>query len=277
MNYNVCLVRPDGYDHSGAFVELAELVGYGLQDLGHSVAIDQNSLVSGATNIIIGCHLLDPAHIDQVPRDSIIINTEQIADDQTEWNGDILKWASRFETWDYSEKNIARLKRAGVREPKLLRLGFHEKLARIRKPGVQDIDVLFYGSIGDRRQRIIDALRAAGCSTHAVFGVYGAERDRLIARSKVVLNMHHYNSRIFEIVRVFYLMSNAKAVVGEVGENTEIAPRYAEGIFASRHEDLVQSCKRVAGDAKLRIELESKALRTIQMLPQSRLLEPLLT
>lgn len=276
MNFNVCLVRPDDYIHSGAFVELAELVGHGLRDLGHSVAINANSFVSGARNIVIGCHLLDPALIGQAPKQSIVINTEQIFNDQAEWNDNIFRWTSSFETWDYSERNVAKLMQIGARNPKLLRLGFHEKLVRIPKSGLQDIDVLFYGSMGDRRDKVIADLRAAGCNTHAVFGVYGAERDKLIARSKVVLNMHHYNSKIFEIVRVFYLMTNSKAVVGEVGDSTEIDPRYSAGIFGSRYEDLVESCRSVVGNDRLRAELESKALKTIQMYPQSTLLQPLL-
>ena len=276
MNYNICLIRPDGYIHSDAFVELAQLIGHGLEDLGHSVAISANDFFLGATNIIIGCHLMDAAMIGQVPKRSIVINTEQISDDETAWNSDIFKWTASFETWDYSEKNVSRLHRMGAGNTKLLRLGFHPKLARIPKAGRQDIDVLFYGSMGERREKVIAGLKAAGCNTHAVFGIYGAERDKLIARSKVVLNMHHYNSRIFEIVRVFYLLTNSKAVVGEVSENTEIDPRYVEGIFRSPYEDLVKSCKLVVEDDQLRAELESKALKAIQAHRQSEFLRPLL-
>ena len=38
-----------------------------------------------------------------------------------------------------------------------------------------------------------------------LFGVYGKERDDWISKSKLVLNMHMYDSKIFEIIRVFYL------------------------------------------------------------------------
>ena len=38
-------------------------------------------------------------------------------------------------------------------------------------------------------------------------------RDDLIARAKVVLNINKHQAKIFEIVRVSYLMANAKAVV----------------------------------------------------------------
>jgi hypothetical protein len=48
------------------------------------------------------------------------------------------------------------------------------------------------------------------------FGAYGAGRDALVARSKIVLSMHYYEPAAFEIVRVAYLLANAKAVVAEV-------------------------------------------------------------
>jgi hypothetical protein len=276
MKYNICIVRPDTYIHSAAFTELAELVGYGLQDLGHSVAFSVNNTFADAQNIIIGCHLLDPSLIDSTPKTSIIVNTEQLSADHSPWHDRIYRWVSRFETWDYSERNLAILKAVGAQEPKLLRLGFHKKLARIQKSNHQDIDVLFYGSIGDRRKKIIDDLKATGSNVISVFGVYGEDRDRLIARSKIVLNLHHYNSQVFEIVRVFYLMINAKAVVGEVGENTAIDPYYVPGICAANYDALVPSCLGLIADRESREEMEHKALETISRRPQSELLAPLL-
>jgi len=276
MKYNICIVRPDNYIHSAAFMELAELVGHGLQDLGHPATISVNRTFVDAQNIIIGCHLLDPSLIDSTPKTSIIINTEQLSADHLPWHDKIYRWVTRFETWDYSERNLAILKEVGAQEPKLLRLGFHKTLARIQKSNPQDIDVLFYGSIGNRRKRIIEDLKATGSNVMAVFGVYGEERDRLISRSKVVLNLHHYTSQVFEIVRVFYLMINAKAVVGEVGEDTAIDPYYLPGICAARYDDLVASCLSLIADRRIREEMERRALETISRRPQSELLAQLL-
>jgi len=276
MKYNICIVRPDNYIHSAAFMELAQLVGYGLEDLGHSVAISVNRTFVEARNIIIGCHLLDPSLIDSTPGTSIVINTEQLSADHLPWHDKIHRWVKRFETWDYSERNLATLKEIGAREPKLLHLGFHKQLARIHKSPSQDIDVLFYGSIGDRRKKIIDDLKATGSNVMAVFGVYGEERDKLIARSKVILNLHHYDSHVFEIVRVFYLMINAKAVVGEVGEDTAIDPFYLPGIRGARYDDLVRSCLDLIADREIREEIERRALETISSRPQSELLATLL-
>lgn len=277
MKFNICVVRPNGYIHSAAFTELAELVGYGLQDLGHTVALNINRIVTEATNIIIGCHLFGPSVIDQVPKSSIVINTEQIYADETIWNKNIFQWVSRFETWDYSEKNLIRLKEIGAKNVKLLRIGYHKNLARIAMAENQDIDVLFYGSMVDRRRKIIESLQSSGCNVKVLFGVYGRERDALIARSKVILNIHQFKSQIFEIVRVFYLMTNAKAVVGEIGETTAIDRCYSDGIYSSRYEDLVDACKKLVRDKCLRRELEKTAVATIMKLPQHELLTPLLS
>ncbi len=276
LKYNVCVIKPDGYLHSDAFIELAELIGYSLQDLGHEASLGFNQIVPDAINVIIGCHLLDPALIPHIPKTSVILNTEQVDSGQPAWNPNIFQWASAFETWDYSHRNIQRLKQMGASNVKFLQLGYHEKLARIRKAEHQDIDVLFYGSMNERRLKVVEQLKRLGCNVRTEFGVYGQARDQLIARAKVVLNLHFYSSEIFEIVRVFYLMTNSKAVVAEVNQSTSIDPCYPGGIYPAAYEELADSCMRLVRDDRLRLELEQQALETIKRLPQRELIAALL-
>ncbi|MEO8755016.1 MAG: hypothetical protein ABI624_20320 [Casimicrobiaceae bacterium] len=276
MNYNICVVKPEGFVHAAAYFELAELIGYSLRDLGHDVSMHFNEIRTGATNIVIGCHLLDASQIAEMPAATVIVNTEQIGDDMP-WSASILQWATQFETWDYSERNLARLTASGAKKTRLLGIGFHEKMARIGKAAQQDIDVLFYGSVNERRLKILRQLQASGCALHAVFGVFGEERDKLIARSKVVLNMHQFDAQIFEVVRVFYLMTNAKAVVTEVDAQTSIDPRYVPGVCVASYDELTSACLRLAQDDRLRSELEARALASIAGFPQSAFTKACLT
>jgi hypothetical protein len=225
----------------------------------------------------VGCHLLTPEDIAAFPPSTIILNTEQIFEKDSIWRDDIFQWAARFETWDYSERNLEKLKGDGVcSNAKLLRLGYHPRLERIPKAKVQDIDVLFYGSTAGRRLKIIEDLKASGCNVLAVFNAYGKERDALISRAKIVLNLHHYNSHIFEIVRAFYLMTNSKAVVSEVGSGTSIDPAYVEGILPGPYDSLVDNCLHLLEDSKRREALEKAAHETIARLPQAALMAELL-
>ena len=276
MRYNICLIKPDQYIHSLAFTELAELLLYSLQELGFEVQIQFNELDNNACNILIGCHLLDTALIKSVPKSSIIINTEQIYADFTNWNLPIMEWVKHFETWDYSERNIIKFHELGLRGIKHLKIGFQKELVRIPKSSVQDIDVLFYGTMNERRITVVNLLKAAGLKVHTAFGIYGPERDQLISRSKIVLNNHFYHSHIFEIIRVFYLMTNSVAVVGEVNPSTSIDPIYLNGIYGVPYLDLHKACLELLEDSARRTKLRQNALETIQQFPQKKFTAELL-
>ncbi len=113
-------------------------------------------------------------------------------------------------------------------------------------------------------------------NVHTLFGVYGKERDSFISRAKIVLNLHHFDSHIFEIVRVFYLLTNQRAVVGEVGINTAIDLRILECINPSSYDELANTCKRLIENTEERIFLENKALENFSLFPQKIFMERLL-
>jgi hypothetical protein len=265
---NICLVKPDNYIHSYAFLELGELLYFSLKELGHEVSFGFNNIEPSAINILIGCHLLDPSLIAQIPSSTIILNTEQVYG-ETDWNKPIFAWAKHFQIWDYSPKNIEKLNQLGIDRTKLLRIGFQKELVRLDLSGPKDVDVLFYGSVNERRKAIIDGLEAKGLKVKVLFGVYGKDRDEWIERSKVVLNHHYYESQIFEIVRVFYLLTNSVAVIGEVNDTTSIDSIYQEGIYASRYEDLISNCVELVSNQALRDQIQAKALRAISQYPQT--------
>lgn len=268
MRYNICLIQPEQYIHSLAFIELGELLLYSLRDLGFESQLQFNQMESDSRNIIIGCHLLNTNYIKELPKSSIILNTEQVYADSTNWNSAIIEWAKHFETWDYSERNLLKLKELGLEHAKHLKIGFQKELVRIPKVPEQDIDVLFYGSMNKRRLKVINELKAKNLKVHTAFGIYGPERDDLISRSKVILNHHFYQSQIFEIIRVFYLLINGISVVGEVNASSFIDPIYLDGIRAAPYEDLASACTQLAQDKTLRDQLRNKAVKTISQYPQ---------
>jgi len=156
----------------------------------------------------------------------------------------------------------------GVDRVKLFKIGFQKELARLNFSKKKDVDILFYGSINERRKVILDKLVKEGFKVKTLFGVYGRERDEWVERSKLILNLHFYKSQIFEIVRVFYLLTNSVAVVGEVNESTSIDAMYSEGIYAAQYDDLVISCERlVKNDAAIQ-RIQIKALNSISKFPQ---------
>ena len=275
---NICIIKPDNYIHSYAFWELAELIHFSLMELGFETRIIFNQVEPDIKNILIGCHLLDPKLIEKIPKSTVILNTEQIYSDTTDWNENIFAWVTEFEVWDYSIRNIEKLRQIGADRVKLFKIGYQKELARLDKKQNKDIDIdiLFYGAANDRRKLIIKKLLDTGLNVKTLFGVYGKDRDSWIERSKLVLNFHFYDSQIFEVVRVFYLLTNSVAVVGEVNESTSIDNMCKEGIHAVKYEDLVNGCVEVANNDKLRQELKEKAFNSIYRYPQKEFTQEML-
>jgi len=273
---NISIIQPENYIHSHAFIELAELIYFSLAELGVKSNIEFNKIYTETKNIIIGCHLLDPNLIEQIPKSTIIVNTEQIYKDKTDWNKNIYTWVRNFEVWDYSEKNIQKLCQIGVNTAKLLKIGYQKELARLDNFKNKDIDILFYGTVNERRKEVLNKLIHKGLNVKKLFGVYGKERDKLIERSKVVINLHAYESQIFEIVRVFYLLTNSVAVVGEVNETTEINNMFLEGIYAANYDGLVDACIELVKSDELRKKVANNAFESISKFPQKEYTQKIL-
>ncbi len=247
-------VKPRGYAHAEALTEFAEATYHGIRRLGLRVFF-QEPPPEPVRQILIGAHLLGAESAMALPANAIIYNSEQIYPGSP-WlkSGWYLELLARHEVWDYSADNLERLRQFGVARGRLARLGFVPELVRIA-PAAEDIDVLFYGSTGARREAILEALKQRGLNVVSLFGAYGEERDRAIARAKIILNVHQHATKIFEIVRIAYPLSNYKAVVSECGPGTAIEPEMRAAICGVPYEQLVDACVALARDDETRRKL----------------------
>jgi len=270
--FQVVLIRPEGFRDSEAFREVAETLQFGLRSLGHAAEIRENAFDVAATNVILGGHLLSPAGAAMVPAGSIVYNLEQLGEHDLP---DVYyELASRHQVGDYCRRNLEKWKSLHCASPpRQVEVGYVPELRRVPvlpAPG-QDIDVLFYGSANERRKRIVEQLRAAGVNVYAVYGVYGEERDRLIARSKIVLNVHYWEAKLFEIVRISYLLANSKAVVSESSED-ELESDYQGAILSLPYESLVEGCLSLLKDEKERRQLEQRGFQRFSEHPEDEIL-----
>jgi SAM-dependent methyltransferase len=249
-SFAVTVVSPPGYAHSGAFREVAESVHHGLRALGHDSVLTDDVAPRGRRPIILGSNLL-PAVKRKPASDAILYNLEQV-DPGSPWlTPALLARFRRHIVWDYSARNAARYPGLGLPPPRVVPVGWVPELTRI-EPAAEDIDVLFYGSLNPRRRNVLEALRARGLRVEAAFGVYGEARDRLVARSRLVLNVHFYEAKVFEVVRVSYLLANRRCVVSERGADPEEERPLEGGVAFAAYDELVETCLRLCGDPAAR-------------------------
>ena len=269
--FNITLVRPEGFLHAEAFHEVAETLQFGLRSIGHAANIRENVLDATATNILLGAHLLSAPEASMVLPGSILYNLEQLGGPALPKH--FYELGIRHQVWDYSLRNLKTWSVLRCAFPPLhVPLGYAPELRRIKAAQVQDIDVLFYGSLNDRRSRILESLKDSGAKVHTAFGVYGKERDKLIARSKVILNIHFYDAKIFESVRVSYLLANSKAVVSECCENTEIDADLADSVMTLPYDSLVEGCHLLLQDEEKCRELETRGFQCFSQRKESEIL-----
>jgi hypothetical protein len=276
-HFSLVTISPPGYPHSGAFAELAQTVRHGLRELGHEASLATNIFAGHAVNIVFGAHLLDRESARALPPGSVLYNTEQI-DTGSPWlRGLLPELLGRHRAWDYSRRNIDALRRLGINDSvRHVPIGHAPQLARIAPAGFEDIDVFFYGTLNPRRRRILEALEARGLNVCVAQNTYGERRDELIARSRLVLNMHYYDSQVFEMVRVSYLLTNGRAVVGEVNPATEIEDDMRQAVAAAPYEALVETCCELAADDARRERLAKRGRRIMAARRESDYLRPAL-
>lgn len=275
MRFAVAIVSAPNYPHSEAFREVAEALHHGLIALGHDSVLTRRLTHEKRRTIVLGSNLL-PALGQRPPRKAILYNLEQVQAGSAWLTPQLLALFREYTVWDYSARNAARLVELGVSPPTLVPVGYVPELTRI-VPATEDIDVLFYGSMNERRQRIIEALRARGLRVGTLFAVYGPARDAVIARSKLVLNVHFYEAKVFEAVRVSYLLANRRVVVSERGAVAEEEAPFADGVAFASYDHLVDRCVELVGDDEARSELSERGFRAMSQRPQTDFLRAALS
>lgn len=177
--------------------------------------------------------------------------------------------------WDYSRLNQAVLAKLGI-SSRLLDVGYSPCLTRIENVPSPDIDVVFVGSLNQRRENILRELQSSGLKVVHAFDCYGVKRDVLIARAKVVLNCHHYPAKLFEIVRVSYMLANRKCVVSETGLDRELESPYYGAVAFTEYENLVDACLEYVRDDAVRGKWEQAGFERMKSFSQAEYLRRVL-
>lgn len=272
MQYYIWVVTPPGYIHSRAFDEIAIGLKSGIFKLGFEAPVVRNVKDIVGQAIVLGCNLIPQLGLSNIPQNLILFNLEQIQLDSPWMSQSYLNILRTYPVWDYSYRNIQKLKKLGINNVTQCGIGYEPELTRIPQ-SEEDIDVLLYGSLNDRRIKILKELKDNGINVVALFGAYGEERDKYIARSKIILNIHYYEARVFEIIRVSYLLANKKFVISEVGQDDDLEKPFAEGIVFSTYKGLVEKCLEYLKDERSRKEISEKGFNLMKRRPQSVFLE----
>lgn len=185
-----------------------------------------------------------------VPHNYIVIQLEQTSNpDSVQWFGptymNYLRGA--LEVWDYSVINYKYLRANGISHVKYVPLQYmttsDHQLGTKLNISDKYIDVLFYGSVNDRRLKIYNDLKSTGINVVYKRNIWGAERDELISKSKVVIIPHYNNNSIMETARLSYLLSNKCIVVMEQSIDPILDRWHHKYVSLSSYDNLCSTCQ----------------------------------
>ena len=247
--------------------EVIETLQWGLAQLGHDVTVAFNTFETDRTNIFFGGQMLSDEQLQTVPPDSIFYQLEQMARVPLDHVRPITRTiASRFRIWEYNQENVDTwLKMNPAFAPQLLPISWSPILRRIPRLDNEDIDVLFYGITSPARLTVFDHLCRSGIKSLYACGLYGPLRDSLISRAKIILNLNFYDAcRIFESVRVSYLLANEKAVVSDIYPDSIIDPDLKEAVAWAPLPKIAEEIARLLKDDTARRALAARGRAIIE-------------
>ena len=264
-SFNICIV--DFGISFNVYIELALLIKFSLNDIGYKCLINKNLINKSSRNIVLGAQFFKISESKKLPKDTIIFNTEPIEATRKEWKEKLIRFVKEgYEFWDYNNKNIRYFHALGFKNNKEFIFGYNSNLKKIKKINFseRDIDILFYGSLNKRRYEILNSLSQNGFRVQHLKKVFGELRDSYISRSKVVLNLHFYSSQIFEIVRVFYLVTNGSFVISELNQKTTVNPLYKNYAVCCPYEEIIDNVNYFMNNESLIENLEMKHYNNIK-------------
>lgn len=234
------------YFKSVVFKEIAQSLHQQLSLKYSCVLVDTIDETDDNVHILFGAHEL----ICEPPPNFIVYQLEQTAVRKSKICLEYLQILERAKfIWDYSEENIRFFNHSSLitRLVEHVPIFYSPILEKCSLKTEKDIDVLFFGSKCARRENIYSLLEKTDLRVQFHWNsIWGNDRDQLISRSKIVLNLHYYDNAILETPRITYLLANRATVISEPGRNSNLNDMYSSYIhFANTPAEIVELCIKV--------------------------------
>lgn len=245
LRIHLSIVQPTGYVHSLGFLDQARYARHQFRQLGVEVTIGKNRLREDAVNIIFGAHLGFSAQLKE-RFTCVFFNLEQLGEGGASVDAAYINLLRSSAVIDYDVRNLAAY---GCQEGDVPIVSFQYAPYLKGTPDLpledRPIDLLFFGSVNERRQAIFERIEACGWQVSRFdHPLYGDERDHFIRQSKAVFNCHFYESSRFEQARAFHTLSLGTPVISERTDRTTPPAAFEEAVSWVSDDHLEEFFKR---------------------------------
>lgn len=221
---NLCTFGHPDLRVSGVFDDSIHSVAHLARLCGSVPVISRNTIDPGALNIVwgAGAHHSPPfatllQHCNEA--NTIIFNMEQISSSSPLVSQEYLEFLTHFRVLDYSVHNIRALRKSYplIKAEEFPLLPAPEFCHDHESPLTErQYHFAFYGSMNARRQQVLEQIQAKGVRIKMIGGMYGKQLSKELLECQAVLNIHAYETSVFETARVLRPVAMGMPIVSEV-------------------------------------------------------------
>lgn len=229
-NINLCTFGHPDLSVAGVFDDTIYSVAHLVRLCGAVPIILRNNIDLGGLNILWGAGTHYSPALESLKQhctetNTIIFNMEQISSNSPLVGPDYIEFLTNFKILDYSYHNIHALRKSyplirAEEFPLLPSPAFcYDHLA---SQSNKNYHFAFYGAMNDRRQRLLEQLQSNGISVKLISGMYGQNLAKELLDCHAVLNIHAYETSVFETARLLRPVAMRMPVVSETSQLPQV-------------------------------------------------------
>jgi hypothetical protein len=243
-----------------------------LSRAGFSARVSFNSIDPNQINVIFGVQMPGTATIAQIrsvasPANTLIFNTEQLSGGSAWVTDEYLNLLADYGCLDYTSANTDYLLNwskgaaSAFEFPLVPSQGFLTDQHQGPEKQNNQYDLAFYGSTGNggRIQRLQELL-TRGIRLKCFAGVYGANLPKEILDCSAVLNLHGYESALFEVVRCLRPVALGIPVFSDVSTLPKTVNWEESGVFFLPKNDFPAEIARILSDPEKLLEASQRMI-----------------
>jgi hypothetical protein len=124
-------------------------------------------------------------------------------------------------------------------------------------------DLGFYGILNERREKIIQKIERLGISIKIIKGAYGLDLPKAISDCKAILNLHFYETSIFEIARCLRPLAMGFPIISENSVMPSSVDWNRSGIFFLKQENFEENILQILNSNEKLLESIQKTNKFI--------------
>ena len=224
---NIAFLKRTANNTQSVFDDSVGAIQGMLERAGFPAHVSYNTIVPEAVNIVVGAGMPGTPSLAELrrftrPNNTIIFNTEQLGSDSILITEEYLRLLADYVVWDYCQDNIETLRqRMGENVtchefPIVPPPNFASLPQPLPVPRRFQFDFAFYGAVDvPRRAAILQHLHQHGLRIKLIAGAFGQDLAMQLLDCKAVLNLHAYETGLFEIGRCLRPMALGLPILSE--------------------------------------------------------------